>query len=140
MRCYPGMSSEEKLDINDLLLELENIHHELKAFSARVETALATLQDFLDRVEKDAGIAKKIVKEERKDLKLPEGVKEAVEVKPQQIITRPATRRQKLYIMDLAKRLNENLDLNKLSNMSAGDASILIQQLREKIERKELKE
>jgi DNA repair ATPase RecN len=129
------MSSEEKKDINDLLLELENIHHELKAFSARVETALATLQDFLDRVEKDAGIAKKI----ETNLKPVEGIKEAIEVKPQPVLAKPATKRQKLYIMDLAKKLNENLDLNKLSNMSAEDASVLIQQLKTKLEEKKVK-
>jgi len=128
------MSSEEKKDINDLLLELENIHHELKAFSARVETALAALQDFLDRVEKDAGIAKKI----ETNLKPVEGIKEAIEVKPQPVLAKPATKRQKLYIMDLAKKLNENLDLNKLSNMSSEDASVLIQQLKEKLEKKKV--
>ena len=128
------MSSEEKKDINDLLLELENIHHELKAFSARVETALAALQDFLDRVEKDAGIAKKI----ETNLKPVEGIKEAIEVKPQPVLATPATKRQKLYIMDLAKKLNENLDLNKLSNMSSEDASVLIQQLKEKLEKKKV--
>ena len=128
------MSSEEKKDINDLLLELENIHHELKAFSARVETALAALQDFLDRVEKDAGIAKKI----ETNLKPVEGIKEAIEVKPQPVLATPATKRQKLYIMDLAKKLNENLDLNKLSNMSSEDASVLIRQLKEKLEKKKV--
>jgi len=38
------MSSEEKKDINDLLLELENIHHELKAFSARVDASVLIQQ------------------------------------------------------------------------------------------------
>jgi DNA repair ATPase RecN len=128
------MSEPEKKDINDLLLELENIHHELKAFSARVETALATLQDFLDRVEKDAGIAKKI----ETNLKPVEGIKEAIEVKPQPVLAKPATKRQKLYIMDLVKKLNENLDLNKLSNMSSEDASVLIRQLKEKLEKKKV--
>jgi len=128
------MSSEEKKDINDLLLELENIHHELKAFSARVETALATLQDFLDRVEKDAGIAKKI----ETNLKPVEGIKEAIEVKPQPVLARPASKKQKLYIMDLAKKLNENLDLNKLNAMSSEDASVLIRQLKEKLEKKKV--
>jgi hypothetical protein len=129
------MSEPEKKDINDLLLELENIHHELKAFSERVETALATLQDFLDRVEKDAGIAKKI----EINLKPVEGIKEAIEVKPQPVLAKPATKRQKLYIMDLVKKLNENLDLNKLSAMSAEDASVLIQQLKTKLEEKKVK-
>jgi len=128
------MSEPKQEDVNDLLLELENIHAELKAFSARVETALATLQDFLDRVEKDAGIAKKI----ENNLKPVEGIKEAVEIKPQPVLARPASQRQKLYIMDLAKKLNENLDLNKLSSMSSEDASVLIRQLKEKIEKKKV--
>jgi len=124
------MSEPEKKDINDLLLELENIHHELKAFSARIETALATLQDFLDRVEKDAGI--------ETNLKPVEGIKEAVEIKPQPVLAKPASQRQKLYIMDLTKKLNENLDLNKLSSMSSEDASVLIRQLKEKLEKKKV--
>jgi len=157
------MSSEEKKDINDLLLELENIHAELKAFSERLATALSTLQDFLDRVEKDVGIAKKIEAsskplpspaEKMKDkvsdtlppyvkpaleIKTSEGIKEAIEVKPQPVLAKPATKRQKLYIMDLLKKANETMDLNKLSNMSAEDASVLIQQLKTKLEEKKVK-
>jgi len=192
------MSSEEKKDINDLLLELENIHEELKAFSERLATALSNLEWFLETSEKALGIEKQVkekklatpeqkfiinylmehlgeykdrekllnmsfedaektiaelyekwqnrVVERYKQIEAPskplpspvEGIKGAVEVKPQPILAKPASQRQKLYILDLAKRLNENLDLNKLSNMSSEDASVLIQQLKEKLEKKKV--
>jgi hypothetical protein len=197
------MSEPKQEDVNDLLLELENIHAELKAFSERLATALSTLEWFLETSEKALGIekqvkekklatpeqkfiinylmehlgeykdrekllsmsfedAEKTIKElyekwqnrviERNkqieasskplpapEIKTSEGIKEAIEVKPQPVLAKPATKRQKLYIMDLAKKLNENLDLNKLSNMSAEDASVLIQQLKTKLEEKKVK-
>ena len=197
------MSEPEKKDINDLLLELENIHAELKAFSERLATALSTLEWFLETSEKVLGIEKQVKEKklatpeqrfiiqylmdhlgEYKDrekllsmsfedaektikelyekwknrlverykqieasskplpapeIKTSEGIKEAIEVKPQPVLAKPATKRQKLYIMDLVKKLNENLDLNKLSNMNSEDASVLIQQLKSKLEEKKVK-
>jgi hypothetical protein len=188
------MSEPKQEDVNDLLLELENVHAELKAFSERLATALSTLEWFLETSEKVLGIekqvkekklatpeqrfiiqylmdhlgeykdrekllsmsfedAEKTIKElyekwqnrvkqiEASSKPLPspvEGIKEAIEVKPQPVLAKPATKRQKLYIMDLAKKLNENLDLNKLSNMSSEDASVLIRQLKEKLEKKKV--
>ena len=216
------MSEPEKEDINDLLLELENIHAELKAFSERLATALSTLEWFLETSEKALGIEKQVKEkklatpeqkfiinylmehlgeykdrekllsmsfedaektiaelyekwqnrvierykqieapskplpspaERMKDkvadtlppyvkpaleIKTSEGIKEAIEVKPQPVLARPASKKQKLYIMDLAKKLNENLDLNKLNAMSSEDASVLIRQLKEKLEKKKV--
>jgi len=197
------MSEPKQEDVNDLLLELENIHAELKAFSERLATALSTLEWFLETSEKALGLEKQVKEKklatpeqrfiiqylmdhlgEYKDrekllsmsfedaektikelyekwknrlverykqieasskplpapeIKTSEGIKEAIEVKPQPVLAKPATKRQKLYIMDLVKKLNENLDLNKLSNMNSEDASVLIQQLKSKLEEKKVK-